>query len=166
MSVLSARRGFLWVRISTNNVHCDEFNNVLIQISGRKQVLAFSPEASNEISRSHFVWMKNHADVFDPENVAEYPALARVPWHLETLNPGEALVIPSGAYHAVVGLEPDTTAVNAFLAPRLRNNYLGPHARKYVPLPWWMTNLGIRASIHSYRLTRRPLFRAGHYEVM
>lgn len=157
---------FLWVGISTNNLHCDEFNNVLIQVSGRKQVLVFSPEASNEISRSHFVWMKNHKDVFAQENIAEYPELARVPWHLETLNPGDALVIPSGAYHAVIGLEPNTTAVNAFLAPRLRNNHLGPHSRKYVPLPWWLINLGIRISIHAYRLTGHPLFRAGHYEVM
>ncbi|MDG2381228.1 MAG: cupin-like domain-containing protein [Pirellulaceae bacterium] len=157
---------FVWVGLSPGGMHVDYFNNVLVQISGRKRVTVFSPSDADAISRNHYLKLPNKVDVLAPENIEVCPALGKASGYQVELGPGDALVIPSAAYHAPEALTADSVSVNSFFSPNCFNRYLSRHSRKSDSLPWWMTNAIIRASGESFRFFGRPLIRLGHYEIM
>lgn len=158
---------FVWVGVSAGTFHRDIFNNVLAQISGSKVVTVFPPEASSDIASTNYLELRRPGDLFSEPNLEKFPRLGDSPWFQVELQPGDAVVIPSGAFHSVISQSLNAVSVNCFvLPPLLGNRCLGPHARKVPWLPWWTVNMGIRMSRVAYALFGRPLFRTGAYELM
>ncbi|MGB1594504.1 MAG: hypothetical protein ACPIOQ_17245, partial [Promethearchaeia archaeon] len=58
-------------------------------------------------------------DFFSEEAIAAHPALAAMPYYHVKLAPGDAVSIPSGAYHAPLATSHDSVSINSFLAPSL-----------------------------------------------
>jgi hypothetical protein len=157
---------FVWVGLSPGGMHCDFFNNILVQVNGRKRITIFLPSESDAICQGHFPELPNKIDVMAQENIDAFPALKDAMGYDIDLEPGDAIIIPSAAYHAPQALSTDSISVNTFFTPRMRNKYLSPHARKIDYAPWWVTNLAIQASALSFRVRGKPLIGMGHYEVM
>ena len=94
------------------------------------------------------------------------PALAEVPFYDVELNPGDALVLPSAAFHAPKALNRDCVSLNAFLTPLNAERHLSDFARKHGPFPWPAKNAAISLSKLCYRVFGRPSEKIGHYELM
>ena len=158
---------FVWIGVSAGTFHRDVFNNVLVQVQGRKRVTVFPPDVSRSIAQKHHIELRRVEDVFAEPNLERFPQLAECPWFQVELNEGDALVIPSGAFHSVVALTPDAVSINCFGTPAaFGKHYLGQHARKLGWLPWWMMNVGIQLSRLTYSMLGKPMIRTGAYELM
>lgn len=157
---------FLWVGLSPGGLHCDYFNNILVQLSGKKRVICFFPKDADAISLKHYVSLPNKNELFAAENLHVCPALREVEYLDITLEAGDAVVLPCAAYHAVKALTTDSVSLNAFFTPQSGRRYLTRHARKEDRWPWGVTNTMIRFSRLSFQVLGVPLLRSGHYEVM
>ncbi len=157
---------FLWLGLSPGGLHFDHTNNVLVQLSGRKRVICFSPSVADRISTQIYIVLRNFESIFASENLSMCPGLAKVPYYDIELNPGDALVLPSAAYHSPLALSRDCVSLNTFLTTRSNEAYLNNFARKKDALPWVVTNAAISLSKLYYRLFGRPLRRSGPYEEM
>ena len=157
---------FLWMGLSPGGFHFDEFNNVLLQLSGRKRVVCFDPIYADTISHDHYLTILDDDSLFSDKNIQAYPGLAKVPYFEAELKAGDALILPSAAYHAPKAMSFDSVSLNAFFTPRLQKSYLSRHSRKETPFPWMIINTAISLSKLSYQLVHYPLIKNGHYEVM
>lgn len=95
---------FLWFGAagSVTPLHHDVQNVLLVQVRGRKRVTLISP------LQSHLVY--NRVGVFSDVDVDEpdarrHPRFGRAHRHQIVLAPGEALFVPVGWWHHVVGLD-------------------------------------------------------------
>lgn len=168
---------FLWLGLSPGGLHCDYFNNILIQIAGRKRVTVFPAAFSDAISTEHYVSLPDTTRPTCERNLAAHPWLRHIPFVEVELEPGDALVIPSAAYHSARALSPDSVSLNTFLTPKSRvcslswrqpdrHRFVSRHARKEDRWPWLVTNGVIVLSRWTFRRFGRPLLTTGHYEVM
>ncbi len=157
--------GFLWLGFSQGGLHCDHFNNILVQVHGRKRLTVFPPNVSDQISPAHFVPLPNTYDIFCPENIERNEWLKHLPHYVIDMNPGDAVVIPSTAYHSASALSVDSVSVNSFFTPR-DGKYLNKWVRKINKVPWPVTNAFIGLSRWTFSTFGFPIVKFGHYEVM
>ena len=143
---------FVWIGGSPGTVHYDLFDNVLIQLQGRKDVLVIPASHTEELGgqQEHTGLL---AFALAKPLLRKYPAL-RAHARYVTLEAGEGLVIPCGAYHAPTARTWDSLSINAFLHGGPRTN---AHARKYSE---WMDDAGEVL----YDPNRNLKFVAGPYE--
>ncbi|MBC7913833.1 MAG: cupin-like domain-containing protein [Pyrinomonadaceae bacterium] len=157
---------FLWVGLSPGGLHCDFFDNILLQLSGTKQIKIFPSCVSDLISKDHYVSLPNPFNFFSEENRNAFPWLDELPYYDITINEGEAVVIPSAAYHAPIALTTNCVSINTFFTPKGDNYLSSEYARKEDRYPWWFTNLCITLSKKMYDITGKALLKTGHYEVI
>jgi ribosomal protein L16 Arg81 hydroxylase len=83
--------------------HHDLTHNALCQLSGRKRVWLAAPHATPNLYNAQHVFSPVQPN--EPLDLARYPLAASVRWHECELGPGDALILPEGWWHAVLGLE-------------------------------------------------------------
>ena len=157
---------FLWVGLSPGGLHCDYFDNILLQTSGEKLIRVFPATVSDQISKHHYVTMPDSLNLFSGLNREKYDWLNTLPYYEILLKAGDAAIIPSAAYHAPMALTKDSVSINSFFTPKGYSNFSSAYARKEDKYPWWVTNLSIGASKLIFRLTGRVILHTGHYEVI
>ena len=125
---------FLWIGGSPGTVHYDAMDNVLIQLQGRKDVLVVPAAHTEELGgqQEHTGLL---AFALAKPLLKKYPALKAHGRYI-TLEAGEGLVIPCGAYHAPTARSWDSLSINAFLHGGPCTN---PYATKYSD---WMDEAG------------------------
>ena len=64
---------FLWMGLSPGGLHCDEFNNVLLQLSGKKRVVCFDPIYADRIGHDHYLMALDDDSLFSDKNIQAYP---------------------------------------------------------------------------------------------
>ncbi len=157
---------FLWVGTSTGSgLHYDPFDNVLLQLQGKKKLTVFPAEVSNKISKLKYVLLADPLNLFCHKNLKKHRWLNEVPYYEIVLSPGDAVAIPSGAYHTAKALTNDSISINAFVSPKMWKSYSSEFARKDIQLPWWIMNIGILISRWKYYIGKEG-WHAGPYEFM
>ena len=91
-------------------LHIDAWDNVLVQLAGRKRFVVYDAEASRHIRQ----WNVGVAPTNQLGGRLTDPAAAHFPALEGWLEPGDALVIPCGSMHALFG-SPDSVSANLFL---------------------------------------------------
>jgi len=131
-----------------------------LQISGRKRVIVFPAEVSDEISQEHYVELEDENNFFSERNLSKHSWLNRVPYYDVEIGPGEAVIIPSAA------LSFDSISINTFLTPKMNNYVSSQYARKPGKFPWWFTNFKYTLSKFCFDKFGFPLLKRGLYEIM
>jgi hypothetical protein len=108
---------FLWFGLSPGGMHYDPFDNMLIQLSGRKQVLIYHPDLCDAVDGSIFVTRFPLCSPHAPEVLEEHRLLQHLPYYKVELTPGTGVVLPARAYHAPLALTHDSISLNTFLFP-------------------------------------------------
>ena len=104
----------LWFAIgaTTSGLHYDAYDNLLLLLRGRKNVLLLPPSASAELApRPAHGASANHSQLGAAE-LASLVASAPTPPLTFELLPGEALFIPEGWWHEVESPEEVTLGIN------------------------------------------------------
>mmetsp|Transcript_101845 Transcript_101845/g.287312 ORF Transcript_101845/g.287312 Transcript_101845/m.287312 type:complete len:364 (-) Transcript_101845:37-1128(-) len=101
------------------NLHADEHSGFLVQVSGRKRVVLFSPKAARSLRCA--AWGDATAPInrrswFDDGVPLDSEWASRPPFEGKNgqevdLGPGEALFIPKGYFHDVFSCSPETLGV-------------------------------------------------------
>lgn len=99
----SAQDGFFWMgpKGTVTPFHHDLTNNLLIQIRGRKQV-SLAPSWDTPLMRN---FLHCYSGWHSPEEIAALPDPEQPTLIHCTIEPGQALFIPVGWWHHVVGLD-------------------------------------------------------------
>jgi hypothetical protein len=80
--------------------HIDPFNNILIQIVGKKKVEVIDPCYSPHLYPAYGTVQKNTSRVdFEKPDLKEFPKFAEAERHMAELNPGDGLFIPFKWWH-------------------------------------------------------------------
>lgn len=141
LSLLSSWKkmaALFWIGGGQPGLHFDGWDNILLQLSGKKHVTIYGPKQTGKMKRVHI--LAAHQDQGKLSAEGEKSLDYFEGW----LEPGEALVIPCGAMHALNG-ESDSLSLNCFLdgGPRpcyLRYRYL------YFAILWWRERLSMLVS--------------------
>ncbi|WP_395333947.1 cupin-like domain-containing protein [Novosphingobium sp. BL-8H] len=98
--------GMLWVGPAGTftPLHFDLTNNLLIQITGRKQVRLVPPSQTRLLYNHRHVFSAVH-DLDDPARLDAHPLAKQVESYDVTLEPGDMLYIPIGWWHQVRSLD-------------------------------------------------------------
>jgi ribosomal protein L16 Arg81 hydroxylase len=107
-------------------LHYDDKNNLIVQVAGRKRVFLYSPLYS-ETMRQTRPWYAHH-DIADGDTLWN-KALPKTSAAELVLEPGDALFIPVGWWHAIEALEVSMTL--AFVDFGVPNEF--PHQRGSQP---------------------------------
>ena len=119
---------FVWLGWSPGGLHFDEMDNVLVQLAGTKEIVIFPPHVTELIDGAHYPGSGKGPNgrpafsgkgFFSEEAMASHPVLAAMPYYHVKLAAGDAVSIPSGAYHAPLATSHDSVSINSFLAPSL-----------------------------------------------
>ena len=148
---------------------------VTAQVAGTKEVVIFPPHVTDLVDGAHYPGSGkgpngrppfSGKEFFSDEAMASNPFLAKVPYYHVRLAPGDAVSIPSGAYHAPLATSHDSVSINSFLAPSLR--------RRSFP-SFWRGQFWSKAGLYRYagaylgwcwRWFGVCLIKAGAYEYM
>lgn len=106
---------FVWVGLSSGGMHFDRFDNVLLQLTGKKQMLIYPPHLTDLISGDQYY--KHFVSHLSEESRRENAWIDKLPYYLKVLEPADAIAVPSGAYHCPLGLTKDSVSINFFLVP-------------------------------------------------
>ncbi len=155
---------FMWLGMSPGGLHCDYFDNVLVQLHGKKRIIIFKPEVADDISPEHYVDLPKNQEILSPENIKACSWIKPENYYDVTLNPGEAVSIPNVAYHSASAITADSVSLNVFFTPKIGGGCMSKYARKENSKPWFVTNTMISMSRLYYRFTNRSLLKTGHYE--
>jgi hypothetical protein len=101
------RRGMLWLggAGTFTPLHHDLTNNLLVQITGRKQVTLIAPTETPRLYNDLHVFSRV-ADILAPDlDLKRFPLLDGVRYQALELAPGDALFIPIGWWHQVRSLD-------------------------------------------------------------
>lgn len=154
---------FLWVGLSAGVMHYDELDNFLAQINGTKEVIIFSPRLTNVIDGHHFPTSFDPSGIFAKQTLDNHPFLKYLPYYRVKLNPGDGVVIPSGAYHLPLATSYDSLSINTFLVPKIFKG-IKPHKHGKAHKHKLLTYNALWASRKIHQLCGLGLFRVGPYE--
>eukprot|EP01031_Cornospumella_fuschlensis_P030626 gene30626-37003_t len=88
------------IKGATSPCHHDPFNNILVQIYGKKKVLLFSPSMSDRLYPAVDTVQKNTSRVdFDNIDFNRFPLLKGVSGYEAVLEPADGLFIPYKWWH-------------------------------------------------------------------
>ncbi len=94
-------------------VHTDTIENLHCLISGTKKFVMIKPQFAALIGPEHK--KKGFYDIdVDSVNMTTYPNLAKIPWHLAVLSPGDCLYLPFMWIHHVRQLT--SSYITSFIA--------------------------------------------------
>jgi hypothetical protein len=98
--------GMMWIGPAGTftPLHHDLTNNLLLQLVGRKQVLLAAPGETPRLYNDRHVFSRIR-DLTEPGVVETYPKLNGLRVHRVRMQPGDALFIPLGWWHQVIGLD-------------------------------------------------------------
>ncbi len=154
---------FLWIGLSTGQMHFDIHNNFLLQLSGVKEIVIIPPEFN--VIRSGKKYLSGYSRWEDDSVLEPCQWLAHIPHYKTILKPGEYVYIPSGAYHAPLALSYDSVSLNSFLIPKpFGYQYKSFEKKEEASLPY--VNLMYSMSKLYYRLFGKPFLRSGPFEIM
>jgi ribosomal protein L16 Arg81 hydroxylase len=85
-------------------LHFDLTNNLLAQVTGRKQIVLLPPSETRHLAHSRHVFSDMH-DITDEVCLRKYPAARRARRYEIELRAGEMLFVPIGWWHQVRSLE-------------------------------------------------------------
>lgn len=102
------------LRVASNGVqlwtHYDVMDNLLVQVTGRKRAVLFSPE---DLLYLYMEGDKSQVIDIDSPNLEIYPEFVKVTAHECVMEPGDILFIPSLWFHNMTSLD-FSVAVNVF----------------------------------------------------
>jgi hypothetical protein len=103
--ILTPGGGMLWIgpEGTFTPLHFDLTNNLLAQITGRKQLVLVPPSESSKMAHHRHVFSEVH-DLTDPACLARHPQAAGVRHFEVEIGPGDLLYIPVGWWHQVRSL--------------------------------------------------------------
>ncbi len=107
----------LWVGSAPPNLHYDAWDNLLIQVSGRKRVIVYEAKDTLHIPTNKYV-----SAVLQQEGIATGKSAQNVPYYETWVEPGDAVAIPCGSLHSVYGSR-DSVSVNCFLSGGIRPRF-------------------------------------------
>lgn len=155
---------WLWFGWSSGELHLDEFDNNIVQLSGRKLILLYEPGLTAAIDGGHYLTKVASDAPLAPDVLASHRLLKYLPYHLVELGPGDGVVVPAGAYHAVLGLSHDCVTVNTFCVHHY-NKKKSPQPTYTFPTgPKGAQLWGLKVARHIYDLTGLVLIKLGPYE--
>lgn len=107
----------LWLgpRNSVTGMHCDPNNGILVQVYGSKRIILFAPEQRTLLYPNEKYDPATECcevDALSPD-LDRFPLFASADGQFAELSRGQALFIPRGWYHQVLGLE-NNISVNCF----------------------------------------------------
>jgi hypothetical protein len=156
----------LWVGMSPGGMHFDPYDNVLTQIRGSKRVVIFPARVSDDMATTHDIKFQEMRDAFSDVNIKDYPWLNKLPYYEVVLHPGDALIIPSGAYHAPMATSIDSISLNAFLTNKWMGHTSSKYARKTTSRPWVVDNMEISINQLLFRLFKFHFAQNRLYEIL
>lgn len=149
---------WLWFGLSFGTLHTDEFDNMLVQLSGKKVILLYERDFSDLIGNGgHYIRNFPPQSPLSVEAQEAHPCLGYIPYYYVTLEPGTGVTIPRRAYHAPLALSHDSVSLATFIRPYLKNE-----RRELVA---WARNIVMECCEYAYRFAGLRLMRLGPYEV-
>jgi hypothetical protein len=128
----------LWISGATPFLHYDGWDNILVQLAGRKHVTIYAPEQNHKIELKGIFPANQH----NGKAVGEVES--KLVYYEGWLEPGEALVIPCGAMHALSG-SPDSLSLNCFLDGGPMPKFIRYRYVYFLKL-WWPERLSMMVS--------------------
>jgi hypothetical protein len=118
---LTRAPGMMWIGPAGTftPLHFDLTNNLIAQITGRKQVILLPPSESARLHHGRHVFSPVH-DLEDEAQLARYPSAREARRFVVELGPGDILYSPIGWWHQVRSLE--------FSVTLTYTNFLWPNA--------------------------------------
>lgn len=112
--------GMMWIGPAGTftPLHFDLTNNLLVQLTGRKNLILLPPSETVRLANARHVFSDVH-DITDPDRIAQYPDAANAIQFEVDLDPGDALYIPVGWWHQV--------AAESFSVMMTYTNFLWPN---------------------------------------
>lgn len=103
---LTAQHGMPWIgpEGTFTPLHFDLTNNLLAQVTGRKQVILIPPSETPHMYHRRHVFSDVH-DLTDEARLKQYPRARHARRHEVVLEPGQLLYIPIGWWHQVRSLD-------------------------------------------------------------
>lgn len=101
------------------DTHWDEQDNIFIQASGVGVVFGVPAEYADAIGGDEKWCAKSSGMVWDEWLQADEVRKTAIPWYYMVLKPGDAIAIPSRAFHAVYGGH-NRASLQTFLEPQFR----------------------------------------------
>jgi len=141
LNIISGWKKFaasFWIGGSSPGFHFDGWDNILIQLSGKKHAIVYSPAVMSQIEKVN-IFAKHQALgklIGETEQKLDY--------YEGWLEPGETLIIPCGAMHALNG-NCDSLSLNFFLDKGPKPRYLR-YRYLYFWLLWWRERLSMLIS--------------------
>lgn len=118
---------------ANGDTHWDEQDNIFVQVSGVSVVFAVDAEYSNAIGGDEkWSFKSSGLTVFEWLYSDEVRKTA-IPWYYMVLGPGDAIAIPSRAFHAVYGAH-NRASIQTFLEPTFQGMRFGTNKNSY----WYM----------------------------
>lgn len=156
---------FVWIGLSRGKMHFDIHNNFLCQLRGQKDVVLIPPEYTQSRGGQKYLddfslWNEryNKDQSKTPKQVFE-----NIPHHIVSLNPGDCIFIPSGAYHAPFATTFDSISVNTFLIPQTNYRYRAHEMHEALPI--LLVNFIYQLSYLGFKLFNTPI-RQGAFELI
>jgi len=126
----------LWIGPVMDFWHFDEWDNLLICISGELFVAVLEQDVTDLVSRSRYVNMgwnnlmpffvnRSGGDAWIDRN----PWMRKLPIHFVKLEPGMGITVPSRTYHNVMALDGNRVLMNNFFQPKYKALQDAPYAK-------------------------------------
>ena len=158
----------LWMSLgnTTSSMHFDTHENLLLQLSGEKEVLLWHPDESANFYLDHHEKFGLSPINVDRVDLERFPSVANATTYIANLSAGDAVYIPDGWWH-VVRSHSRNVAIALEFAPYGGEADAWPTAvleRKGTPGVFWAEQTRIAARMreqHAERIpsrrTRRPI---------
>jgi len=126
----------LWIGPVSDFWHFDEWDNVLIAVSGNIYVAVMEQNATSLISGTRNVGLGwNDMQGFfkrDGTWVKENEWIKKIPIHILKLEPGMGITVPSRTYHNVMALDGNRILLNCFLVPKFGTKAMANNPNHHV----------------------------------
>ena len=122
----------LWVGCYSNrsNLHFDPEENLLVPIKGAKKVILINRSETGSLYQNlDGNILESKADVFNIDRKV-FPKIDKIKFYQTTVEPGEALYIPSGWWHAVESSIDVNISVNIWWLPNFSFLFKFPTCRR------------------------------------
>jgi hypothetical protein len=150
----------MWMSLgnTTSSMHFDTHDNLLLQLSGEKEVLMWHPKDGGKFYMDHFEKFGLSPVNVDRVDLQRFPAVANATTYLANLSAGDAVYIPDGWWH-VIRSHSRNIAVALEIAPYQGEGGVWPSevlGRKSAPGVYWAEQISINAAMREQLATQIP----------